>query len=302
MKSCICIMSYGLRYHKLLNRVINLTDKYDIYVFVSSNDEKINDYQKLFNDTKVNIRIVYTKSAAEKRNECVKFMKENADTYSYGFIIEDDVDIICEKITPETKRQTSDSYRSIKTDIEELLDVMISRTIEYHGAICGALCLPYLGFLKPGLTYVNKAIYIGQLTLYDCRFLRDNNINVITDKEITDDLLLGLDILMHGGVSISIRDYRFLMVDSRGKNSIEHSEDEHAREMNRIRSSRLYNIPLRISSDGIIMHKIRYENYHTNELPKLKNKEKYDVLYEMLDNGSSYDELKNYIITEILKK
>lgn len=120
-------MSYGLRYNKLLNKVIALTDKYDVYVFVSSNDKKIDDYNKLFENSKVNIRIVDTKSAAEKRNECVQFMKENADIYSYGFIIEDDVDIKCEKITPETKRQTSDSYRSIKTDIEELLDVMISR-------------------------------------------------------------------------------------------------------------------------------------------------------------------------------
>lgn len=295
-------MSYGLRYDKLLNKSIDLADKYDVYVFVSSNDKKIDDYNKLFENSKVNIRIVDTKSAAEKRNECVKFMKENADIYSYGFIIEDDVDIKCEKITPDTKRQTSDSYRSIKVDIEELLDVMISRNAEHHGAICGALCLPYLGFSKPGLTYINKSIYIGQLTLYDCKFLRDNNINVITDKEITDDLLLGLDILMHGGISVSIRDYRFLMTDSRGNHSIEHVEDEHAREMNRIRSSRLYNIPLRISSDGIIMHKIRYENYHTAELPKLKNQDKYDVLYEMLDNGSEYDELKNYIIKEILKK
>ena len=295
-------MSYGLRYDKLLNKSINLTDKYDVYVFVSSNDKKIDDYNKLFENSKVNIRIVDTKSAAEKRNECVQFMKENADIYSYGFIVEDDVNDVCEKITPETKRATSESYRSIKADVAELFDVMVKRMEINNGTICGVMCFPYLGFSHPGKTVINKSIYIGQLTLYDCKFLRDNNINVITDKEITDDLLLGLDVLMHGGISVFINDYRFLMCDSRGKNSIEHSEDEHAREMNRIRSSRLYNIPLRISSDGIIMHKIKYENYHTAELPKLKNQDKYDVLYEMLDNGSEYDELKNYIIKEILKK
>ena len=46
MKNCICIMSYGLRYDKLLNKSINLTDKYDVYVFVSSNDKKIDDYNR----------------------------------------------------------------------------------------------------------------------------------------------------------------------------------------------------------------------------------------------------------------
>ena len=302
MKNCICIMSYGLRYDKLLNKVITLTDKYDVYVFVSSNDEKIDDYNKLFENSKVNIRIVDTKSAAEKRNECVQFMKEKADTYSYGFIIEDDVSDVCEKITPETKRTTSESYRSIKADVAELFDVMVERMEINNGTICGAMCLPYLGFSHPGKTVINKSIYIGQLTLYDCKFLRDNNINVITDKKITDDLLLGLDILMHGGISVFINDYRFLMCDRRGNNSVEHSEDEHAREMNRIRSSRLYNIPLRVASDGIIMHKINYEKYHTMQLPELKNQEKYNTLYKMLDEGKEYNELKDYLLTEILKK
>ena len=65
----ICIPSYGLRSRKLLDSMINdnkiLCDKYDVILFLSNSDTKLDDYYSLYNN--IHIEKCDADNIAQKR-------------------------------------------------------------------------------------------------------------------------------------------------------------------------------------------------------------------------------------------
>ncbi len=294
-KTVICIPSYGFRYVELFDALKEITE-YDIKIFISNDDDRINDYKSL------GIDIINTsaKNIAEKRKFIVDWTIEN--NYDYAFIIEDDVKSYGYKITSETKRPTSKTYKRIRVPIKEAIDVLYNRTIEYNATFSSLIRNAFLGFSHPGNVKVNKSLNCGQFICYNVNDIKNNNISIYTDVLFPEDVKFCMDILMKGLTCICVADYTY--IENSSNKSVIFS-DTIDRSMIHILFAKMYNCPLTIDAQGIIRPVIKFNKYfNIDKLPPYKKnvEDKYRTLFNMFDAGESYENLLNYLKTEILKK
>lgn len=291
-KNVICIPSYGFRYTELFDALKTISN-YDIKIFTSNDDPNLNKY----NEIGIDIVNTNTKSIAEKRKYIVDWTINNG--YEYAYIIEDDVKAFGEKITPETKRETSDTYRRLKAPIEEMINLLYNKMKEHNASFGSFIRNIYLGFSKPGAVKINKSLNCGQFVCYNVNDVKNNNISIYTDELIPEDVKFCMDILMSGLTCICVADYTY--IEQPEKTSVVHSGND--RSLAHIRFARMYNCPLKIDKNNIIRPVINFKNY-VNGLPEYKKnvKEKYETLFKMFENNEQYENLFNYLKNEILKK
>lgn len=289
----ICVPSYGFRFTELFDALRTIKD-YDVKIFVSNDDPNLNKY----NDLGIDIINTDSKNIAEKRKFIVDWTIENG--YEYAYIIEDDVKAFGEKITPETKRETSNTYRRFKVTIEEMVNVLYDKMKEHNASFGSFIRNIYLGFSKPGAVKINKSLNCGQFICYNVNDVKNNNISIYTEELIPEDVKFCMDILMSGLTCICVADYTY--IEQPDKTSVVHSGVIN-RSMAHIRFAKMYNCPLKIDKSDIIRPVITFKNY-VNGIPEYKNdvKEKYETFFKMFDNNEPYENLLNYLKTEILKK
>lgn len=296
-KSVICIPSYGLRFTNLFDELHNI-NSYDVKIFVSDDDKHLTEYDNL------NFDIIHTnaKNIMEKRSFIIEWTKQQS--YDYAFIIEDDVMPHGDKITPETKRETSNSYRRIKTTLQEMLDVMLKRMIDNEASFAGFIRHEYLGFSVPNKTSINRSLNCGQFVCYNVNDIRKADIHIYVGELIPEDVKFCLDILTKGMNCICIRDYTYYEHPTE-HNSVVHS-DIADRSFAHIRLSRMYNFPMKITKDNVIRPRMDWKKYYNvgDKYPEYNKKVKplYDHLYEMYDNKCSYEEIIKYLKEVILNK
>lgn len=294
-KNVICVPSYGFRYAELFDALKEITG-YDIKIFVSNDDSRINDYKSL------GIDIINTsaKNIAEKRKFIVDWTIEN--DYEYAYIIEDDIKPIFKKITSETKRTTSNSYRPIKCSLQEAINVLYNNMKKYDAAFGSFIRPPYLGFSKPNLVKVNRGLNCGQYICYNVKKIKYNDIHIYTENIIPEDVKFCLDILLAGLTCICVCDYCY--IEEPCKKSTVHS-DYIDRNLAHIRLAKMFNCTLRKDKSGnVIRPNIDFKKYTHGIIPEYDNKVKkyYEELYNMLDNNEPYDKMLNYLETYIFKK
>ena len=296
-KSVICIPSYGLRFTNLFDELHNISS-YDVKIFVSDDDKKLKDYDNL------NFDIVHTdaKNIMEKRSFIVEWTKQQS--YDYAFIIEDDVMPYGDKITPETKRETSNSYRRIKASLQEMLDILLQKMIENNASFGSFIRHEYLGFSVPNRININRSLNCGQFVCYNVNNIREADIKIYVGKLIPEDVKFCLDILTKGLNCICIGDHTYYE-HSTTNNSVVHS-DIADRSFAHIRLARMYNFPMKITKDNVIRPRMDWKKYFNvgENYPEYNKKVKplYEHLYEMYDNKCSYEEIIKYLREEILKK
>lgn len=111
-----------------------------------------------------------------------------------------------------------------------------------------------------------------------------------------------MDILMKGLTCICVADYTY--IENSSNKSVIFS-DTIDRSMIHILFAKMYNCPLTIDAQGIIRPVIKFNKYfNIDKLPPYKKnvEDKYRTLFNMFDAGESYENLLNYLKTEILKK
>ena len=289
----ICIPSYGLRSRKLLDSMFNdnkiLCDKYDVILFLSNSDPKLNDYLDNYNN--IHIEKCDANNIAEKR-EFIKNYCVNND-YKYMVMIDDDLETYVKKIDVTSKRTTSDSYRSYKTTYDELMQVFLNE-FKNNNQLGLVTCkmATYIGFSEPGQRCVNKNLSVGWLYMYDVDVFRNNeDLKYDITYSIVEDVDMAIRVLRHGISCMSVCDYGFVTcaVDS----SI-HIDDVE-RNMKDIRTAAKYNLPIKINRYDNLQLKIPYEDFYAgNDVHEPKDTWEI-ALFEMLQKNPTYDDVKEFV-------
>ncbi len=206
-KIAICIPSYKNRYSNLLSNLVNIDKKYDIYVFLQGDDFEQSGYN-MYDWSQPNIKCINTpcKSIFEKRQFMLDFVREHK--YDGYFQIDDDIMFTgCGKISETTKRTTSDSYRAVKCDFNELLDALVNKAEEYNAGFSSPLFPYIIGFSKPNKVNVNKSLTYGQFFYLDIHRMNEFNINFDTSGEMHEDMDVVLQLVQNGVNCITLGDY-----------------------------------------------------------------------------------------------
>lgn len=289
----ICIPSYGLRSRKLLDSMFNdnkiLCDKYDVILFLSNSDPKLNDYLDNYNN--IHIEKCDANNIAEKREFIKNYCISN--DYKYMVMIDDDLESYIKKIDATSKRTTSNSYRSYKTTYDELMEVFLNE-FKNNNQLGLVTCkmATYIGFSEPGKRCVNKNLSVGWLYMYDVDVFRNNeDLKYDITYSIVEDVDMVIRVLRHGVSCMSVCDYGFVTcaVDS----SIH--VDDVERNMKDIRTAAKYNLPIKINRYDNLQLNIPYEDFYAgNDVHEPKDTWERS-LFEMLQNNPTYDDVKEFV-------
>lgn len=209
--TAIFIPSYKFRYVELFNYLKNIIE-YDIFIILSEDDEEKSKYYDNKFDFGENVHLIETscKTIGEKRQYIVDYAYENG--YTYAVQLDDDVRGYGAKITPESKRTTSDSYRKIKIDLLEIIHVIENAIKDNDWAYASPMFPFSIGFSKPGSLHINKGLNFGQCNIMNIIKLHDAGLKYDTRKNVHEDIDIIIQMLQHGMTCVTLGDYCFEVV------------------------------------------------------------------------------------------
>ena len=225
-----------------------------------------------------------------KRQQMLTYAYEQG--YTYCVMIDDDTNPITKKITPESKRTTSNSYAHVKTNIVETIKRLIEVADEYHASYAGCPSIMYLSFSQPNLVKVNERVNAQQFYMFNVKDVCSHNITYSYNEELNEDIDIALKILQHGLTCVTVMDHGFAI---NNKDSTLF-EDVKKREPWHIGIFKKWHTTLYLDRHGVIRTKMKWIKYfNTFELPELnkfqqrvleiiENNEPYEVLYNTLNN------------------
>ncbi len=200
----ICVPVYKHRTDKLLENLHKIRKDLDIYIVTQDNDPKIDEYNQFVGD---NIKIMNTQATSifEKREA----IRNQVIALGYDGVIQIDDDILYtgRYISDETKRSTSNSYKTLPTTFEVILDKMLDTVEKENAGFVSFKMEFYLGFGKPGTVSVNQGLACGEFVYIDCHELEKHDIHYDTTGTIHEDVDLVLKLLQHGVKCVTINDY-----------------------------------------------------------------------------------------------
>lgn len=304
----ICVPSYGHRYKELISNLhnININDdqhQYDKYIFVSNNDETKLDYESYKSD---NVGVIYVdaNNLPSKRQAILDFCINN--NYDYMFMIDDDVKYSAKYISEETKRETSNSYRSYRTDIDILFKEAI-KLAEDNNAGHVSFTLPfYIGFKKPNEIVKNKSLNAGQFILLDIKQIVENNIHYDVTFFSTEDISLLLDCLMSGINCMAINYMSYELCNDNffrdNKNDTSAAfENMWDRYKTMFGDNYKYNIPISIDKRKVLHRRIKFEKYfNVNKMPSFKNAYDENVHNMIVEYYDAHQKFDNEIISNVI--
>ena len=205
-KLAYCVYVYKHRSDCLLGNLKKIKG-FDVFIVTQGNDPKLDEYQQYIGG---NVNIMHFEDATSifmKRDMLLQKLVELG--YDGVIMTDDDICFNGKKITPETKRTTSDSYRAIPCDYQELLDVLVKTAEEKDAGYVTFVFPPYIGFQKPGKINVNRGINTAPFHYIDLDKVRDNNLHFDTSGSVHEDIMFVVDMLRkHINVAI-ICDYTY---------------------------------------------------------------------------------------------
>ncbi len=304
----ICVPSYGHRYKELISNLhnININDdqhQYDKYIFVSNNDETKLEYESYKSD---NVSVIYVdaNNLPSKRQAILDFCINN--NYDYMFMIDDDVKYSAKYISEETKRETSNSYRSYRTDIDILFKEAV-KLAEENNAGHVSFTLPfYIGFKKPNEIVKNKSLNAGQFILLDIKQIVENNIHYDITFFSTEDISLLLDCLISGINCMAINYMSYELCNDNffrdNKNDTSAAfENMWDRYKTMFGDNYKYNIPISIDKRKVLHRRIKFEKYfNANKMPSFKNAYDENVHNMIVEYYNTHQKFDNEIISNVI--
>ena len=293
--TAIFIPSYQNRYDEIFNYLNNIND-YDIFIILSKDDTKLNNYYEKFsfND---NIKLIETscQTIGEKRQFILDYAYEH--NYKYAIQLDDDIREYGYRITEQTKRQTSDSYRKEKISLIELLNILVD-FIQTKKCSYASPMFPFsLAFSKPGNRNVNKNINFGQCNIFDVNVFHELNLKYDTRKNVHEDIDIVIQLLQNGKTCITLGDYAFEVVPNSSNLSSSVVAGTNALDICRIRLYLKYRdgITLRIGKRGELRLTCKLDKYwNTFDIP-IKEDNYHKKMYELCLEGD-IEKIKNFII------
>lgn len=207
-KTVICIPSHNNRYTHILGNLKNIDTCYDIAVFLSEGQYKKMGYDK-YDWAASNITYIETECTSVEQKLQVMLDYSLSNGYTGMFEIDDDVLFLGKKITEESKRTTSNSYRGMPITFNELLHKVEDTTLKENAAFGSPMFIFALGFSKPGKINVNTSINFGQCTYFDLNKIKESGIKYDTSSNINADVDFVFELLRHGYKCITLGDYAF---------------------------------------------------------------------------------------------
>ena len=266
-KNAICITVFKHRKSSILENLDKIDNsKYDIYIVTQENDPCKDEYFE-YHGTVLTPNV---KNIFEKR-EYVRMEMSNRG-YDGFFTIDDDVKYIAHKITPESKRATSESYKPVQCDFNEMLDKMVETSIEYDaGYVCTKRFI-YLGFSKPNRIGINVMLNCAQFIYFRLDKLNEHDLHYDTSGYVNEDLDMMIQCLQHGIKCCSVTDYGFSITNSMYNNmdttTLYASIDDVCKFL--MHNYVKYRIPLTLDTNGMLKHHCNYgkKYFNTFELPE----------------------------------
>lgn len=287
-KAAIFIPTYKNRYDELLN-CINDIEKYEVFVVFSSYDNIESYTNKYTWKDHVHTLVSDAKTIGLKRQFGLDAIYDKGFTYAIQF--DDDNRAFGAKITPETKRKTSNSYAKQKISIEELVDKLVETAEKYDAAFVSPSLEFSIGFSQPGKVFVNRSITSGQCTLQNVKQLREHNLHYEAEEMINEDIVLLFEILRNGLTAVTVGDYCYCVLGASNKaeNSLVNYDDRYD-----ILHKNMYVkypnvISLYLDKQNRIRIKTKWKNFPDN------TQEITDPVFYEICKGSDIEAIKKYI-------
>ena len=266
--TAIFIPSYKNRYDELFNYLGNITE-YDIYIILSEDDELKQNYYEKFN-FKENVTIIETpcKTIGEKRQFIVEYARQHR--YLYAVQLDDDVRGYGAKITPESKRETSNSYRKIRIDLIDIIHVLEKYMTENRCSYVSPMFPFSIGFSKPGSLHVNNGLNFGQCNIVNVVDIAEEELKYDTRPNVHEDIDMVIQMLQHGLTCVTLGDYCFEVVPNSSNLSSSVVAGTSALDICRMNLYMKYRdgITLRIGKRGELRMTCNLSKYwKTNEIP-----------------------------------
>lgn len=292
--TAVFIPSYQNRYDEIFNYVNNI-DKYNVYIILSKDDSNLKNYYDKFSFNS-NIHLIETdcKTIGEKRQFIMDYAYENG--YRYVIQLDDDIRKYGYRITEETKRKTSDSYRREKISLVDLLDVLVDYIKDNNCSYVSPMFPFSLGFSKPGKRNINKNLNFGQCNIINSDDFHNLGLKYDTRKNVHEDIDIVIQLLQNGKTCVTLGDYGFEVVPNSSNLSSSVVAGTSALDLCRIRLYLKYRdgISLRIGKRGELRLTCRLDNYwNTKEIP-IKEDKYHKEIYELCQEGD-IEKIKEYI-------
>lgn len=283
MKRIVCIPIYKLRRPELINALSK--SKYEVYVFTSNDDD--NDYSELFKNENTNEIKTSCKNITEKRQYILDWCRNN-DIYQF-IMFDDDVNPSFMKITPETKRQNSESYRTLPVTPDEMMDKLFNTMTELDAGFASIMRSFYIGFSSPGRISVNSSLNFGQIVCVDVE--KTKGINYPKDTDLCEDVCFGMNCLQNGVKCITVGDYSYTMLSSKESTV---REDKLKFSYVQARTATLYHFNVYMDVNENIRFLIKWKKYGNNTIPEPSDEFNKNV-YEMMNNNVDFKEVYDYV-------
>lgn len=295
MRVAICIPTTQNRFKDLLGRLNVLSNKYDIYVFITNGDYEKYNYAAYGWGGRIQVMLTDAETIYKKREVMRNVMIERC--YTHIIMIDDDISTKAGIITAESKRPTSESYHINHIDITELFDKMISYGHENAEVGFVSPALPhFLGFSKPGRVQKNHAINFGQCVLVNLTKLLEADIHYDTSGNINEDVDLVFQMLKKGIECHTLYDYCFF----------NHSRNDESTTCPFNQQSRLHvnmylkykdALRLRVDKKGIIQFTPVYKYIYDYADTYVKD-DKYTAELYRICLSDDDETIKNYILSK----
>ena len=291
-KVVIAVPSYKCRHTELISNLKNISDKYDKLVVLSDNDPDISKYDEFKNDN-VKFVTVHAENLAQKRQRLL----DTCHDMGYDVVVQVDDDIRYKglKITPETKRTTSNSYRKIEIPFEELCDTLVEGIDKYNAGFVSTIFPIYIAFSQPGKVNINRTLHCSSLICVDLNQIYDNGICYDETMSVTEDLCLCIRCLINGIKCVTLGDITFDQKGTIYTAASAEFDDLNARYRTALGDNKYFNIPLRLDKKGHLKRYIKWENYwNAKNMPKFKNWVDEDI-HQMIIDGCNANAVIDYI-------
>lgn len=298
------IPTYKNRYHELFDYIINGNLKdYEIFIVLSECDEHLDEYYQYRFPKNVKTLKTDCKLIGEKRQYILDFAKSKKIRYVVE--ADDDVREFGYKITPESKRTTSESYSKIKIPLVELIDKMVKYLKDSKYAFVSPSFPFSLGFKTPGSISVNSGLNFGQLISFDVNALDEINFKYDVSPYVIEDIDMVFHLLMNCKICATFGDHAFEVIGNSSKlnTSIVLTNGTETLDLKTMNMYLKYGdgMTLVVGSRGELRMNIRLKNYWgITDIP-IKNDEYHNKLRELCRN-KDVEAVKELIRSKKFKK
>lgn len=204
----IFIPSYKNRVHELFEYIVaGGLDKYDVFIVLSDNDDKLKEYYDYAFPNNVMMILTNCKTIGEKRQTILDFAKKHG--FKTMVEIDDDVRSHGYVILSETKRTTSNTYHKNKIPLVDIIDKMVESISTGEYAFVSPTFPFSIGFNWPGRKLVNSSLNYAQMIALNVDDVIESGIKYDTSPTMIEDVDFVLQLIQHGKNCMTLGDYAF---------------------------------------------------------------------------------------------